>query len=102
LSTTSLDAPVGDDEGDEMSNFVADPEENDTDSIDVEDNLSLISKGMSCLNERERDIIVELFGLTDGESKSLEDVGIQYGLSRERIRQIRDGAIAKMRKELKK
>jgi RNA polymerase primary sigma factor len=58
LSTTSLDAPVGDDDGDEMSNFVADPEDNETDSIDVEDNLGLISKGMACLNERERDIIV--------------------------------------------
>jgi RNA polymerase primary sigma factor len=57
---------------------------------------------MSCLNERERNIIVQLFGLTDGESKSLEEVGAQYGLSRERIRQIRDGALAKMRKELKK
>jgi RNA polymerase primary sigma factor len=102
LSTTSLDAPVGDDEGDEMSNFVADPSENDTDSIDVEDDLSLISKGMSSLNERERNIIVQLFGLTDGESKSLEEVGAQYGLSRERIRQIRDGALSKMRKELKK
>jgi RNA polymerase primary sigma factor len=102
LSTTSLDAPVGDDEGDEMSNFVADPSENDTDTIDVEDDLGLISKGMSSLNERERNIIVQLFGLTDGESKSLEEVGAQYGLSRERIRQIRDGALAKMRKELKK
>jgi RNA polymerase primary sigma factor len=103
LSTTSLDQPVGDDDGDEMSNFVADPSSDDeTDSIDLEDNLNLISKGMSLLNERERDIILELFGFTDGESKSLEDVGAKYGLSRERIRQIRDGALAKMRKELKK
>jgi RNA polymerase primary sigma factor len=103
LSTTSLDQPVGDDDGDEMSNFVADPSSDDeTDSIDLEDNLNLISKGMSLLNERERDIILELFGFTDGESKSLEDVGAKYNLSRERIRQIRDGALAKMRKELKK
>jgi RNA polymerase primary sigma factor len=103
LSTTSLDAPVGDDEGDEMSNFVADPaSDEETDSIDLEDNLNLISKGMSLLNERERDIILQLFGFTDGESKSLEEVGAEYGLSRERIRQIRDGALAKMRKELKK
>jgi RNA polymerase primary sigma factor len=103
LSTTSLDAPVGDDEGDEMSNFVADPSSDDeTDSIDLEDKLNLISKGMSLLNERERDIILQLFGFTDGESKSLEEVGAEYGLSRERIRQIRDGALAKMRKELKK
>ncbi|MFA6620506.1 MAG: RNA polymerase sigma factor RpoD/SigA [Bacilli bacterium] len=103
LSTMSLDAPVGDDEGDEMSNFVADPSSDDeVDSIDLEDNLSLISKGMSLLNKRERDIILQLFGFTDGESKSLEEVGAEYGLSRERIRQIRDGALAKMRKELKK
>jgi len=103
LSTTSLDQPVGDDDGDEMSNFVADPSsEDEVNSIDLEDNLNLISKGMSLLNERERDIILELFGFTDGESKSLEDVGAKYGLSRERIRQIRDGALAKMRKELKK
>jgi RNA polymerase primary sigma factor len=104
LSTTSLDAPVGDDDGDEMSNFVSDPDELDDvkNEIDVEDDLNLISQGMSCLNERERDILVQLFGLTDGESKSLEEVGATYGLSRERIRQIRDGALAKMRKELNK
>ena len=103
LSTTSLDAPVGDDEGDEMSNFVADPSSDQAgDRIDVEDNLNLISKGMALLNERERHIILQLFGFVDGESKSLEEVGAQYGLSRERIRQIRDGALAKMRKELKK
>lgn len=103
LSTTSLDAPVGDDEGDEVMNFVSDPSEEEAgEEIDIEDNLATISKAMGCLNERERDIVSELFGLLDNEPKSLEEVGQKYGLSRERIRQIRDGAIVKMRKELAK
>lgn len=101
LSTTSLDAPVGDDDGDEVMNFVSDPNEKGAgEEIDIEDDLATISKAMGCLNERERDIVSELFGLLDNEPKSLEEVGQKYGLSRERIRQIRDGAIVKMRKEL--
>jgi RNA polymerase primary sigma factor len=104
LSTASLDAPVGDDDdGDEVMNFVSDPNEEEAgEEIDIEDNLATISKAMGCLNERERDIVSELFGLLDNEPKSLEEVGQKYGLSRERIRQIRDGAIVKMRKELAK
>lgn len=103
LATTSLDAPVGDEDGDEVGSFVSDPDDSDEkDSIDVEDDLNLIARGMKALSDRERDIIIALFGMNDGESKSLEEVGAKYGLSRERIRQIRDGALTKMRKELKK
>jgi RNA polymerase primary sigma factor len=102
LSTASLNAPVGDDGEDEVMNFVSDPNDDPADAgIDIEDNMSTISKGMTALNDREREIITELYGLVDGEPKSLEEVGNKYNLSRERIRQIRDGAIAKMRKELK-
>jgi RNA polymerase primary sigma factor len=102
LSTASLNAPVGDDGEDEVMNFVSDPNDDPADAgIDIEDNMATISKGMGALNDREREIITELFGLVDGEPKSLEEVGNKYNLSRERIRQIRDGAIAKMRKELK-
>jgi RNA polymerase primary sigma factor len=102
LSTASLNAPVGDDGEDEVMNFVSDPNSDPADAgIDIEDNMATISKGMGALNDREREIITELFGLVDGEPKSLEEVGNKYNLSRERIRQIRDGAIAKMRKELK-
>jgi RNA polymerase primary sigma factor len=102
LSTASLNAPVGDDGEDEVMNFVSDPNSDPADAgINIEDDMATISKGMATLNDREREIITELFGLVDGEPKSLEEVGSKYNLSRERIRQIRDGALAKMRKELK-
>jgi RNA polymerase primary sigma factor len=103
LDTVSLDAPVGEDEGDEIVDFVKDPSSDEvTTGLDVEDELKLISRVMGILSEREQDIVTQLFGLKDGDPRSLEEVGAKYGLSRERIRQIRDGALAKMRKELKK
>jgi RNA polymerase sigma factor (sigma-70 family) len=104
LSTMSLDTPIGDEDGDEYINFVSDPSESTemTDDIDVADEMSLIGKSMSILSPRERDILTKCYGLQDGIPKSLEEVGQKYGLSRERIRQIRDAALAKMRKEIRK
>jgi RNA polymerase sigma factor (sigma-70 family) len=104
LSTMSLDTPIGDEDGDEYINFVSDPSDSTemTDDIDVSDEMSLIGKSMSILSPRERDILTKCYGLQDGIPKSLEEVGQEYGLSRERIRQIRDAALAKMRKEIRK
>jgi len=102
LNTASLDAPVGDDDGDQMVNFISDQNEEVEPIVDIEDNLNLISKGLSVLSERERDIVAQLFGLRDGDQKSLEEVGKEYGLSRERIRQIRDQSLKKMRSVLGK
>lgn len=103
LDTLSLDAPVGEDGTEELGDFVKDkdePEDEISSGIEVEDEMRLIASGMSVLTPREREIISILFGLSDGEPHSLEEVGNRYGISRERVRQIRESAIAKMRKAI--
>lgn len=60
-----------------------------------------ISDALSILTERERRIIDERFGLRSGKSKTLEDLGKMFGFSKERIRQIQDTAIKKLRNSKK-
>ncbi|MCH3908751.1 MAG: sigma-70 family RNA polymerase sigma factor [Bacilli bacterium] len=102
-STTSLNAPVGDKDEDEYIDLVRDPNGDDpTKGVEVEDNMRTVARGLAVLNERERNVIMEIYGIKDKTQRSLEDVGMEYDLSRERIRQIRDTALAKMKKALKK
>jgi RNA polymerase sigma factor (sigma-70 family) len=103
LDTVSLDAPVGEDATESVEDFIKVDETSDevTEGLEDEDQARLISQALTYLDEREREIISLLYGLDDGEAKSLEEVGKRYNLSRERIRQIRDAALKKMRKELK-
>jgi len=56
-----------------------------------------IERSLSTLTERQRDVIKLYFGLTDSHSMSLEDIGDKFGLTRERVRQIKDKAINKLR-----
>lgn len=60
-----------------------------------------ISDALSILTERERRIIDERFGLRSGRSRTLEDLGKMFGFSKERIRQIQDTAIKKLRSSKK-
>ena len=56
----------------------------------------------SCLDDRERKIIFQRFGLDGGKPKTLEEVGKQFGVTRERIRQLQNIALAKLRRALAK
>ncbi|MBB3870241.1 sigma-70 family RNA polymerase sigma factor [Parageobacillus toebii NBRC 107807] len=60
-----------------------------------------IMEALDKLKEREREVIIERFGLRDGQPKTLEEIGKKVGVTRERIRQIETKAIAKLRKYLK-
>ncbi len=88
--TSSLNQPVGDeDSGSEVGDFVADtktitPEKYATRKILKE----LLEKVLSTLTEREKRIIEMRFGLKDGISHTLEEVGREFNVTRERIRQI--------------
>ena len=58
-----------------------------------------IGKMLNKLSQKERDVLMLRYGLgKDGEKKTLEEIGTQYNVSRERIRQIENRAISKLRK----
>lgn len=100
---TSLDAPVNDGEATEYGEIISDEGASDPLEMLSDKNLHGEIDGLlSLLNERERRIIDERFGLNGLKPMLLEDVGREFGVSRERIRQLQNSALAKMRKALLK
>ncbi len=100
---TSLDAPINESDATEYGEVISD--ENATSPLDALSDKNLygeISGLLSILNERERRIIDERFGLNGLKPMLLEDVGREFGVSRERIRQLQNSALEKMRKALMK
>jgi hypothetical protein len=61
-----------------------------------------LSELLEVLDDRERKIIFKRFGLDDGKPKTLEEVGKKFGVTRERIRQLQNIALAKLRRALAK
>lgn len=98
MSLTSLNAYVGEDEDSELGDFKIDVI---TPSVEeqVEYNMlkETIALVLDTLIPREQDIIEQRFGIKDGVDKTLEQVGVQYGVTRERIRQIEAKALRKLR-----
>ena len=98
---SSLDAPVHEGELTELGDVISDESASDPLEMLTDKNLQdQIGSLLSILNERERKIIDERFGLTGLKPMLLEDVGREFGVSRERIRQLQNSALAKMRKTL--
>ena len=93
----SLDVPVGDDGDSCVSDFVKDKtvcvEEAAIRSVMVND----VEKALRLLTEREQDVLRMRFGFGGQPSLTLDEVGKQMGVTRERIRQIENGAIRKLR-----
>lgn len=93
----SMDAPFV--QGEE--NTLLDVLENDnpdTDSNLIDESLSEeIKRSLSTLTEREREIIVLFFGLSTNHPLSLEEIGEKFNLTRERVRQIKDKALQRLR-----
>lgn len=97
---SSLDASIRDDEEDSvLADFIEDedtisPEESATGQLLKEH----VNEMLSALTEREQKILRLRFGLEDGKSHTLEEVGQEFSVTRERIRQIEAKALAKLRK----
>ena len=97
---SSLDASIRDDEDDSvLADFIEDedtvtPEESATNQLLKEQ----VKDMLNALTEREQKIIKLRFGLEDGKSHTLEEVGQEFAVTRERIRQIEAKALAKLRK----
>ena len=94
----SLQSPVGDGEDSSFGDFIEDKSTESPSEITsftlLRDKLSDV---LTSLNERERKVLELRFGLGDGYSRTLEEVGNQFRVTRERIRQIEAKALRKMR-----
>lgn len=103
IRPASLDAPIGDDDSNRIADVVADQNAG-TPYLDLESkaNRKLVHELMGDLDAREVAILRQRFGLDGGDEKTLEEIGVQFGVTRERIRQIEDKALRKMRKRLAK
>jgi RNA polymerase primary sigma factor len=103
IRPASLDAPIGDDESNRIADVVADQNAG-TPYLELEakTNSHLVHELMDSLDPREAAILRQRFGLDGGDEKTLEEIGVQFGVTRERIRQIEDKALRKLRKKLEK
>ena len=96
--TLSLDTPVGDEEDTSIGSFVED--ERTPGPADATSNAMLaeaLKEILDTLTEREADVLRMRFGMYDGRTHTLEEVGQIFGVTRERIRQIENKAIRKLR-----
>ncbi len=94
----SLDRPIGEDGDATMGDLIADADSLDpADSAQEVDALSQIEAALDALDERERIILILRFGLNGEEPQTLEQIGEHFDLTRERIRQMQNRALAKLR-----
>jgi RNA polymerase primary sigma factor len=94
----SLDAPIGTDEPQRISEVVADANAAAPfDRLVRENDTELVQAVLATLTPRENKILAMRFGLDDGQPKTLEEIGERLGVTRERIRQIQEEALQKMR-----
>ena len=99
----SLDSPINDEDGTNLGDLV--PDEKSTSPLEKLQSKSLVGdvdKVLSTLEPREADIIRLRFGLEGRDPKTLEEVGEQIGITRERVRQLQEQAIRQLRKSMTK
>lgn len=94
----SLETPIGEEDGSNLGDFVADnntvtPEAN-IESVMLREHIDVL---LEDLKEREKEVIILRFGLRDGHPRTLEEVGKEFNVTRERIRQIEAKALRKLR-----
>ena len=104
IKPASLDAPLGDD-GD-SSNFsdIVEDEKAESPYVQLEDKTvkAMLEEMLKTLNDREATILRYRFGLDGEDEKTLEEVGEKFGVTRERVRQIQNIALNKLRKMIQK
>ena len=103
IRPASLDAPVADDNSIEFGEVVPDEDAQSPFELLRDKNLlGEVDDLIGVLDSREKKIIFQRFGLDGGKPKTLEDVGKNFGVTRERIRQLQNVALAKLRRALSK
>jgi RNA polymerase primary sigma factor len=103
IRPASLDAPISDDDSTEFGEIVGDLEAQTPFEQLRDQNLrDEVGDLLKVLDEREKKIIYSRFGLDGGKAKTLEEVGKKFGVTRERIRQLQNIALMKLRRALAK
>jgi len=96
--TVSLEMPVGNDGASELRDLIADESsESPMDSVTTDDLTASVERALESLNTREQRILRMRFGIGAPEASTLAEIGREFGLSRERIRQLQALAIRKLR-----
>ena len=103
IRPASLDAPISDDDSTEFGEIVDDEDAQTPFELFRDKNMrDELSELLEVLDDRERKIIFKRFGLDGGKPKTLEEVGKKFGVTRERIRQLQNIALVKLRRALAK
>jgi len=101
IRPASLDAPVGDDDSTEFGESVEDEEARTPFELLRDKDLhNDVGDSLEALDDREKKIISQRFGFDGGKRRTLEEIGKKLGVSRERIRQLENIALAKLRRAL--
>ena len=103
MKTASLDQPLGDDDSSQLGNVVSD--EGLTDpyrTLEQATTHAMVRNFLEVLAPRELTILQERYGLNGGPGKTLDDIGRKFGVTRERIRQLQNLALAKLRGQIEK
>ncbi len=94
----SVDAPLMEGETSSMLDVMVNNEDPDTDIDLIKESLGQeIARSLSTLSEKERDVINLYYGIGHGHSWTLDEIGIKFGLTRERVRQIKEKAIRRLK-----
>ena len=103
IRPASLDAPVVDDDSTEFGEMIGDEEAQTPFELLRDEDLRNEMEGLlDVLDDREKKIISQRFGFDGGKPKTLEDISKNFGITRERIRQLQNIALAKLRRALSK
>ena len=98
----SVDAPFADNEDNSLLDVLVNEDAPSVDSTLEEESLKTeIRQALKILNDRERKVIEAFFGINNGHEMTLEEIGVKYGLTRERVRQIKEKAIKRLRESTK-
>lgn len=101
MRPASLDAPVSEEDSKELGETVGDEEAHSPlEQLSDSNLIDELGGILGVLDDRERRIITARFGLEGGTPKTLEEVGRRFGVTRERIRQLQNGALRKLRRAL--
>jgi RNA polymerase primary sigma factor len=94
----SLDSPVGEEDDSNLADFIEDAQADAPAEVAAQRSVKqALLEALSELNEREQKVVMMRFGLEDGQIRTLEEVGKEFGVTRERIRQIESKTLAKLR-----